>query len=221
MFTISWRLTLLAFCVIPPTILVSSVYGKFVQTLSKRSQSRLAACSQVAEEALGSLSTVRSFGAERQLANEHAHVLGDFYMLQKWQADAYAWYAMITMFLPGAVTALVLYVGAALVGAGSLTTGSLVSFLLYQITLAGALASLGDIWSGLNSAVGAADKIFALIDRKPKVSQAGRGTLPLVAVGGGAQQRARRPCCPCPGTAVPPRPPPPPQPPPAASFGGS
>ena len=187
MFSLSWRLSLLAFCTIPPTILVSSVYGKFVQALSKRSQSRLAACSQTAEEALSAMATVRSFGAERRLADAHALVLGDFYMLQRWQADAYAYYAMITMFLPGAVTALVLYVGAALVQSGALTTGALLSFLLYQITLAGALASLGDIWSGLNSAVGAADKIFALIDRVPKVRQLGRRTVALCNEGSSAR----------------------------------
>ena len=176
MFALSWRLSLLAFCTIPPTILVASIYGKFVQTLSKRSQTRLATCSTVAEEALGSMSTVRSFGAERKLADAHALVLGDFYLLQYWQANAYLWFVMVTMFLPGAVTVLVLYVGAALVSSGSLSTGDLVSFLLYQITLAGSLASLGDIWSGLNSAVGAAEKIFALIDRQPKVAQSGTRT---------------------------------------------
>jgi len=169
MFSISWRLSLLAFCIIPPTILVSSIYGTFVQNLSRRSQTCLAACSNVAEEALGSLSTVRSFGAERRVADAHALTLGDFYVQQKRQADAYAAYASITMFLPGGVAALVLYVGAELVSVGGLTTGALVSFMLYQITLAGSLSSLGDIWSGLNSAVGAADKIFSLIDRQPQI----------------------------------------------------
>ena len=127
MISLSWRLTLLAFCTVPPIILISSLYGKFVQDLSKRSQTRLAVCNNVAEEALAALSTVRSFGAEQRVGDEHGRALGDFYVLQKRQADAYAGYACITTFLPGGVTALVLYVGAALVGSGSITEGTLVS----------------------------------------------------------------------------------------------
>jgi ABC-type multidrug transport system fused ATPase/permease subunit len=179
MFSLSWRLTLLAFCTVPPIIVVSMVYGKFVQTLSKRSQTLLAVCNNVAEEALSSLSTVRSFGAEARVADEHGKALGDFYVLQKRNADAYAGFAAITTFLPSGVTALVLYVGAALVGTGQITEGTLVSFLLYQFTLAASFASLGDIWSGLSSAVGAAEKIFALLDRVPQRSPDGDRALPL------------------------------------------
>lgn len=173
MFSLSWRLTLLAFCVVPPILLFSQLYGKFIQDLSRRSQTRLAVSNTVAEEAISSLSTVRSFGAEARVADAHGRSLGDYYVLQKRQADAYSAYAAVTTFLPGGVTALVLYVGARLVQVGNTTEGTLVSFLLYQITLAGAFASLGDIWSGLSSAVGAAEKIFALLDREPRIRMDG------------------------------------------------
>lgn len=173
MFSLSWRLSLLAFCVVPPIILFSQIYGKFIQDLSRRSQTRLAVSNTVAEESIGSFSTVRSFGAETRVADVHGRTLGDFYILQRRQADAYAGYASVTTFLPGGVTALVLYVGARLVQVGNTSEGTLVSFLLYQITLAGAFASLGDIYSGLNQAVGAADKIFTILDREPRIQLSG------------------------------------------------
>ena len=34
MFSLSWRLSLLSFCVVPPTIAASAAYGKWVQALS-------------------------------------------------------------------------------------------------------------------------------------------------------------------------------------------
>lgn len=173
MIALSWRLTLLAFCVVPPIILFSQIYGKFIQDLSRRSQTRLAVSNTVAEEAIGALSTVRSFGAETRVADVHGRTLGDFFILQRRQADAYAGYASITTFLPGGVTALVLFVGARLVQVGNTSEGTLVSFLLYQITLAGAFSSLGDIYSGLNAAVGAADKIFSILDREPRIQLSG------------------------------------------------
>jgi hypothetical protein len=36
MFSLSWRLSLLSFCVVPPTIAASAAYGKWVQALSRR-----------------------------------------------------------------------------------------------------------------------------------------------------------------------------------------
>ena len=173
MFKLSWRLSLLAFCTVPPTILFSQIYGKWVQKLSKRSQKRLADCNRVSEEALSSIVTVRSFAGEQFEADRHSTILSDFYELNRLQSDAYGLYATVTTFLPSGVTAAVLWVGAKLINSGGLSSGTLVSFLLYQLTLAGAFASLSDIWSGLQSAVGAAEKIFELIDREPRIDMNG------------------------------------------------
>jgi ABC-type methionine transport system ATPase subunit len=73
----------------------------------------------------------------------------------------------------------VLFVGAKLISNNGLSSGALVSFLLYQLTLAGSFASLSDVYTGIASAVGAADKIFAIIDREPKIDLAGK-LAPLV-----------------------------------------
>lgn len=174
MFALSWRLTALAFCTVPPTILISRVYGTFVHRLSKRAQKRLAECNEVAEQVLSAMPTVRTHGAEQREADRHADICADFYELNRAQAWAYGAYASVTTALPSLVTALVLWVGAELVAAGGfLTAGDLVSFLLYQMSLASTIGSMGDIFSGLMTAVGSADKIFSLMDRVPKVRMDG------------------------------------------------
>jgi len=179
MFVLSWRLTLLAFCTLPPTILVAQSYGKFVSRLSKASQKRLAECNRIAEECLAAMATVRSFAGEQREADRHADVLADYYTLQKSQADVYSVYSLVTTLLPTVVIVLVLWVGGRLVSAGELSGGTLVSFVLYQFSLAASFASMGDIFSGLMSAVGAAEKIFALIDREPRMHMTGTRSFPL------------------------------------------
>ena len=52
---------------------------------------------------------------------------------------------------------------------GDLTSGELVSFLLYLQSLSDAFASIGYIFSSLTQAVGAADKVFELMNRKPQL----------------------------------------------------
>lgn len=61
---------------------------------------------------------------------------------------------------------LVVFYGGLLVRNGSLSSGELVSFLLYLQSLTNGFASIGYIFSSLSQAVGAADKIFELMQRK-------------------------------------------------------
>ena len=59
-----------------------------------------------------------------------------------------------------------MFYGGLLVRNGNLSSGELVSFLLYLQSLSAAFASIGYIFSSLTQAVGAADKIFELMHRK-------------------------------------------------------
>ena len=56
-----------------------------------------------------------------------------------------------------------------LIQSGEITGGQLVSFLLYLSSLSDAFNMMGSIFSSLTQAVGAADKVFELMHRKPKV----------------------------------------------------
>jgi len=56
-----------------------------------------------------------------------------------------------------------------LVRNGDMTSGQLVSFLLYLQSLSDAFASIGWVFSSLTQAVGAADKVFELMNRKPRL----------------------------------------------------
>jgi ATP-binding cassette subfamily B (MDR/TAP) protein 9 len=68
------------------------------------------------------------------------------------------------------VTAVVLFYGGLLVRNGAMTSGQLVSFLLYLQSLSDAFGSIGYIFSSLTQAVGAADKVFELMHRQPKLT---------------------------------------------------
>jgi len=57
-----------------------------------------------------------------------------------------------------------------LVRNGDLTSGKLVSFLLYLQSLSDAFSTIGWVFSSLMQAVGAADKVFELLHRKPRIT---------------------------------------------------
>lgn len=70
--------------------------------------------------------------------------------------------------MPQLVFAIVVYYGGFMVRNGDLTSGQLVSFLLYLQSLSDAFGSLGWVFSALTQAVGAADKVFELMKRAPR-----------------------------------------------------
>ena len=57
-----------------------------------------------------------------------------------------------------------------LVRNGDLTSGELVSFLLYLQSLSDAFSTIGWVFSSLTQAVGAADKVFELMHRTPRIT---------------------------------------------------
>lgn len=71
-----------------------------------------------------------------------------------------------------------MFYGGLLVRNGDITSGQLVSFLLYLSSLSDAFSSIGYVFSSLTQAVGAADKVFELMHRKPRLTRPTRSDPP-------------------------------------------
>ncbi|KAG2446750.1 hypothetical protein HYH02_008311 [Chlamydomonas schloesseri] len=180
MFAASWRLTVVTFILVPVVLTISKVYGRFYSRLSKRVQAELAAANGVAEEVLSTMTTVKAHAAQDSAEVAYAAKLADFYKLQMKEAGLYTIYAVISTFLPNLTLAAVLFYGGHLVLAGLMAPPALVSFMLYQQSLTSAFQMIGDVFSALTAAVGAADKVIELMKRTPDIPPAGRLVLPAL-----------------------------------------
>jgi len=169
MFHLSAQLTWVAFVSVPAIIAISKKYGKVMQTLSKESQKALAEANAVAEECLSSMPTVRSFAAEPFESQRFGDKLGDYYKLMRRQAAFYIVYLSLTLMLPNGVAALVLFYGGKLAMEGH-PTSVLLSFVLYLQTLNSAFSTLGDFYSSMVQALGAATRVFELIGQVPELA---------------------------------------------------
>jgi ATP-binding cassette subfamily B (MDR/TAP) protein 9 len=116
------------------------------------------------------MSTVRAFDAGESELHEFEKCMQSYLSLNIRSSIAYFGYATCVTALPQLVTALVLFYGGLLVRNGDMTSGQLVSFLLYLQSLSDAFGSIGYIFSSLTQAVGAADKVFELMNRKPRLT---------------------------------------------------
>uniref|UniRef100_A0A6S8M2Q5 ATP-binding cassette transporter n=1 Tax=Dunaliella tertiolecta TaxID=3047 RepID=A0A6S8M2Q5_DUNTE len=173
MFSASWRLTVITFILVPCVMFISKVYGRYFASLAKNVQSELAAANSVADEVLSSMTTVKAHAAQDSAMAAYANKLERFFALLIKEAIVYALYMCINTFLPAFVAAIVLLYGGTLVLAHTMSPGALVSFMLYQQSLSSAFQMMGDVFSALTAAVGAADKVLELIHRKPDIPPEG------------------------------------------------
>lgn len=172
MFMVSWQLTMLAFISVPAIAVMSIIYGAFMRRLTKLMQKKLADGNTVSEATISSMPTVRAFGAEAAELVEYDIYMGKYLDLNKRAAMAYVGYMASITAMPLLVTAIVLFYGGLLVLSKNeedhISSGQLVSFLLYLSSLSEAFNSMGNIFSSLTQAIGAADKIFELMHRQPR-----------------------------------------------------
>jgi ATP-binding cassette subfamily B (MDR/TAP) protein 9 len=170
MFLVSWQLSILAFISVPLVTLLSKWYGEYVRSLTKLMQQKLADGNSVSEAALGSMATVRAFDAGEIELSAFEDSMSKYLQLNNKAALAYCGYATMSTSCPQLVFAIVVFYGGMLVRNGDMTSGQLVSFLLYLQSLSDAFATIGWVFSSLTQAVGAADKVFELMHRNPRMT---------------------------------------------------
>jgi ATP-binding cassette, subfamily B (MDR/TAP), member 9 len=173
MFRINLQLSFVTFISVPIIVFISKVYGQYWRKLTKSTQKKLAEANGVSDAAVSSMSTVKYFASELSEEERYTKKLELFYTVNARSATIYAVYAMVYTALPALATALVLFYGGKLVLEKKMRPGDLVSFMLYQQSLSSAFNTIGSIYSGLAGALGAADKVFELINRKSTISSAG------------------------------------------------
>jgi ATP-binding cassette subfamily B protein len=159
--------------VVPPVALGAVLYGRRVRKLSRDVQDALAASSDVAQESIAGIRTVRAFAAEPREAARYDRAVMSSFELARSRAVLAATFMAVASFAAGAAASAVLWYGGRLVVSGALSAGALVSFLVYTLIVAFALGGLTDLWADFMKATGATERIFELLDRTPAIAGAG------------------------------------------------
>jgi ATP-binding cassette, subfamily B, bacterial MsbA len=157
------HLTLVTLIAVPFAALVGWLFGKRVRRLSTSIQDRLAMAVARAEQVFTQIRVVQSFTREGWEEERFRGEVGAIRDEGLRRAVARAGLTGAVTFSAFGAIVLVLWEGGRLVLAGALTPGTLVAFLLYAVTIAGAVMSLAGFWGNLQEAAGAAERIFDLM----------------------------------------------------------
>jgi len=165
------RLTGTTLAVVPIVVGAAWFFGRRLRRASTGVQDRVAEATASAEEAFSQIRTVQGFTREALETDRYRTHLVDVVTAAVRRARIRgAFFGVITFFSFGGIVA-VLWQGGRLVLEGALTPGALVSFLLYAITVAAAVGALASLFGSYQDAVGAARRVFELLQEQPSVAE--------------------------------------------------
>uniref|UniRef100_A0A673IC01 Transporter 1, ATP-binding cassette, sub-family B (MDR/TAP) n=1 Tax=Sinocyclocheilus rhinocerous TaxID=307959 RepID=A0A673IC01_9TELE len=169
MLLLSTRLSIFTALGLPIIWIIPEFSGQFYQKLSVQVQESLAKANDVATETFSSMKTVRSFANEDGETERYRKCLEDTYALNKVEAAGYAASTWTNSMSSLALKVSILYYGGRLVTGSDVSSGDLVSFVLYELQFTSAVEVLMSYWPHVKKAVGASEKIFEYVDRKPDI----------------------------------------------------
>ena len=164
------RLTFTALGVVPVVVGSAFYFGRRLRHMTTGVQDKVAEATAVAEEALSQIRTVQSFvqePAERQRYGDR--ILASVRAALVRAEVRGVFFGVLTFATFGGIV-FVLWQGGLLVLDGKLTPGALVSFLLYTVTIAAAIGGLASFFSSYQEAVGAAQRVFELLETAPPIA---------------------------------------------------
>ncbi|XP_073729740.1 uncharacterized protein abcb10 [Misgurnus anguillicaudatus] len=168
MLYVSPSLAAFVLMIVPPVALMAVIFGRFLRSISRRTQDALAAATQLAEERISNMRTVRAFGKELTELQKYAEKVDHVLELAKKEAVVSAGFYGVTGLSGNVIMLSVLYKGGLLMASEAMTVGQLSSFLMYAFWVGISIAGFSSFYSELMKGLGAGTRLWELMDRKPE-----------------------------------------------------
>ena len=170
MLATSAKLTGMVLLIVPAVVVPILVLGRRLRAISRENQDWIAASSGNAGEALGAVQTVQAFTHEGESRARFSEMTETSYQVSQRRILTRALLTVIVIFLVFTGIVGVLWIGAHDVRAGDMSEGALVQFVIYAVLVAGSVAALSEIWSELQRAAGATERLVELLQASDTVN---------------------------------------------------
>ena len=174
------KLTGLVLLIVPLILGPILTLGRKLRGLSRQNQDWIAASSAKASESLLSVQTVQAFTHELRSAAEFSGVTEKAFDSAKARIKVRAMITMIIIFVAFSGVMGVLWVGAIDVRSGLTSAGQLVQFVIYATIVASSTAALSELWSELQRAAGATERLVELLNAQDTIADPRAPKMPIV-----------------------------------------
>ena len=170
LFALAPKLTAGLVLAIPLIITPIIYFGRRLRTVSRTSQDRVADVGSMVSEVLAAMKIVQSFNQEKREQLRFAVAVEKTFEVAKRRIMIRAAMTAIVITLVfGSITVL-MWQGAVGVATGSISGGTIAAFVLTGGLVAGAFASLSEVYGDLLRGAGAASRLAELLDEEPGIA---------------------------------------------------
>jgi len=169
MFYIHWKLSLLTLTTLPLVALAINFFGKKLRKAGKTLQERTADITSVLQETISSVRVIKSFAREDYEIDRFNRENYFNFRAQMKAAQIMATLTPTIEFLAAIGVTIIIWYGGREVISGSLTSGSLIAFLIYVVNISNPIKRLSRVYGNIQRALAAADRVFSVLDTPSEI----------------------------------------------------
>jgi ATP-binding cassette, subfamily B, bacterial len=174
MFVTSFKLSALVVGAVLLVMIPLILFGRWVRTLSRKSQDRLADTSAHASETLNAVQTVQAFTHEALERKAYGRAVEGSFDVAIQRTRARSVMTAVIIFAAFSSVASVGWVGAQDIIHHAMTGGQLLQFILYALFVGSGVGALSETWGDLQRAAGASERLMELLHTQPAISTPAR-----------------------------------------------
>jgi ABC-type multidrug transport system fused ATPase/permease subunit len=165
---ISPKLTFLMLAIVPVVAVSAVIFGRFIRKVSREVQDKIAESNTIVQETLQGITNVKAF-ANEYFENLRYKKSTESIVVTAIQGGKYrgAFASFIIFCLFGAIVAVIWY-GVFLASKDQLFIGDLIKFILYSVYVGASFGGIAELYSQIQKAVGATERVFEILDEKPE-----------------------------------------------------
>ena len=179
--TVDPLLTLITLALVPLVIGVALAFRRIARDVVTQSRRAVADVSAHVHETVSGIGIAKSFRKEQTLYDQFADVNRLSFRLNWRSGVVFSSIFPVLFVLAGIGNATLAYAGGVRAGGGGLTTGEWYLFLQAVGLMWFPLTSIASFWSQFQLGLAAGERVFALLDAEPQVTQTGARAVPALA----------------------------------------
>ena len=167
--SVNWSLTLVSVIIIPLFALPVAKLAKKLRKLSRKGQESIGDLSSYVQESLQNLKLVQGYNLEESRNKKFFSINSKLFSTLKKTITLEAVISPITGFVGACGVAFVFWYGMKSVALSQITLGDFSSYFLTTVLLYEPIKRISRVWSTLQQALGASERVFEVLDQEPSL----------------------------------------------------
>jgi ATP-binding cassette, subfamily B, bacterial MsbA len=167
-----WKLALISFVVIPLTVYPAQKIGKRIKGLAKSGQEKMGELAGILQETFSGIKVIKAFGLEDREVERFKRRNKEYYYYTRKNIKYEGLSTPIMEFITSFGIAAVIWVGGSNVMNGTRSASEFFSFITAMVLVFNPIKRLLASYNSMQRSIGAAERVFEIIDETPEIVDA-------------------------------------------------